>query len=160
MKRRAAKWSALFSVLGLLALAGATAAGGADTTESYTVPATFSYLSDCTGEFVTGEGMMHVTEHHSEDGAHDHVTIHSWDSDAIGMPSGQRYVGSVLESESSNSHGDGSTFTLVTTVVLNRVGEDRVPRADDMVVHTIIHFTVNANGEMTVDRVEMHDECR
>ena len=160
MRRRAAKWSAFFSVVALLALAGATAAGGADTTESYTIPAPFSYLSACTGELVTGQGMMHVTEHHSEDGAHDHVTVHSWDSDAIGMPSGQRYVGSVLEQESSNSHGDGSTYTSVTTVVLNRVGEDRVLRADDMLVHTVIHFTTNANGALTADKIEMRDECR
>ena len=52
-------------------------------------------------------------------------------------------------------------FTAVRTMNLTRLGEDTTfGDGDDLRMHVTAHVTVNANGIVTVDKVDAREECR
>ena len=126
---------------------------------------TGAVFSNCTGELVAVQGTMHATEHvgQSGDRSHIHLSTHIKDADAVGAPSGARYILSDSEMEQSNADLDGAPFemTHIHTIILTRIGEGgSLGRADDLRFHLAVHMTVNSNGTLTADHAEVKDECR
>jgi hypothetical protein len=60
-----------------------------------------------------------------------------------------------------NAHLDGSPhdFIVVSPATLIVQGEDGT-RRDDLIAHFVLHYTINANGEITAEVLRIEAECR
>lgn len=142
------------------AFAGADAFGQATTTTtSETIPFTSNLFNPCNGDQVTFSGNLHVTNSMTFDasgGTHLKTHINYQNVTGTGIPSGLTYnVRTVINEVVNDSDGPQSTATVISTVKLIARGP-----ALDFFLRTVLHVTVNANGETTSTVNEVSIECR
>ena len=136
-------------------LVGATVATVAPRAEaanvfSVRIPATESG-SPCTAEPVVLQGQAHLVLSVTEDAAGGFRLVFHADEHVRGSTaSGVQYVGSNTHTHRTNLT-PGGTVTFTDRVHLNIVRQGEGAAGDDFYLHAIYHFTVNANGEMTVE---------
>jgi hypothetical protein len=103
-------------------------------------PVSFTIEDPCTGEEVAVEGEVHDVA-----GNHFRYTL-----TGVGA-SGTTYEISSIDNESlgSNSRGRGANADTAASTL--RFVRDGAGGGDDFTIHSIVHSTMNANGEWTVD---------
>jgi hypothetical protein len=124
-------------------------------------PISFIQVNNCTGEEVLVEGTLHtvtqsVTD--EEDRVHDHSSDNLSNVTAVGRTSGDEYILQGLnhaEFNGSPTSSDTSTASFTTRFI--RVGPD-TPE-DDLLASGFLHFTINANGEVTSEVELFKVEC-
>jgi hypothetical protein len=143
-----------FSVIAFVVLMVAPAFGQATVTqENLIVPIDFQ-ITSCSGEVVTFTGESHVLQHSTANDNTGHAVVHiNFHLEGTG-PSGTRYVVNEHVNGTINS-GAAGTFTSEARLVAVAQGS-----ADNLVVHTFIHTTVNANGEVTAQSFEFETDCQ
>ncbi|MFL6331846.1 MAG: hypothetical protein ACJ754_00725 [Pyrinomonadaceae bacterium] len=154
--------AALFALL-FMACAGAStpALGQATTTTTNEeIPFTSSLFNPCNGDQVTFSGTLHVVNTMTTDaggGTHLKTHLNYQDVTGTGTPSGVTYKVRTVTNEVVNDNDDGpqSTATVISTVKLIAQG----PMLDYF-MRTVLHVTVNANGETTSTVQEVSVECR
>jgi hypothetical protein len=153
--------AALFALL-FTALAGAGngAFGQATTTTtSETVPFTSSVFNPCNGDQVTFSGHLHVVNTmttNASGGTHLKTHINYQGVTGTGVPSGINYqVRTVTNEVVNDNDGPQSTATVISTVGLIAQGP-----ALNFFLRTVLHITINANGQTTSEVQEVSFECR
>lgn len=149
-----------FALLGAvalgLALAGVAQADGKPLI--VTEPFEEVFPNPCTGEIVILNGDVLVLLHQTEDGAggfHEKFTLVPRGIIGTGA-SGTQYRAVGAHSDALNTGpGRATTFTLSATFnVISKGG------TDNFISKATVHFTVNANGDLTAEVVEIRAECR
>ncbi|MDT7809384.1 MAG: hypothetical protein QOJ70_3197 [Acidobacteriota bacterium] len=158
MKKISAKFPTLVALL--VAVACATAltptanAQASSTTENVTVPIDFIATS-CSGETVTISGESHVVVHSTTTDNHTtfetHIQFHLDGTSA----SGTRYIANETVNSIENT-STGGAQVLNSTGQLHLISQGS---ADNLVVSTTIHVTVNANGQITSTTFEFTTNC-
>jgi hypothetical protein len=144
----------LIVVLALAALAAVPAA--AEVTSNVRVDISGSIANPCNGEIVNFAGTAHYVFRTTVDangGLHVGVNANA-QVKGTGATTGAKYVANEQLHQQINLAGAGTT-TLVHNLALK--GQGQVP---NFVLMERVHVTVNANGEVTVDRTESSSECR
>lgn len=122
------------------------------TNDNVVVPIDFQ-ITACSGEVVTFTGESHVLQHSTGNGNANvsvvHINFHLTGTGA----SGTRYVVNEEVNGTSTFAGAG-TFNSEARLVGVAQGS-----ADNLAVHTFIHTTVNANGEITSTSFEFESDC-
>jgi hypothetical protein len=144
--------TALVAGVALIAATGASAGPGF----SQTIPWAFGDDNPCTGEAFAGTGKFHflITINTSSSGnlqSHSEATISGLQATTV---TGKKYV--VVNQEAITDTLDSDTMpfhqTVERTVQYIRSGEDgALFPDDDFYEHFLAHFTINANGVVTVD---------
>jgi hypothetical protein len=135
----------------------ASAAPQASTiTDNETVPVEFINTS-CEGEPVILSGESHVVFHATgtpdgQQAVHFHINFQLSGEAA----SGTNYVVNETVNSTETRDADGAPSTFTSVGHLNVVSTDGT---DNRYVRTIIHTTVNANGEITSVIFEFNTEC-
>ena len=151
--------AALFALL-FTAFAATTARAQASTmTTSENIPFTSSAFNPCNSDSVTFSGTLHVTNTLTTDadgGTHLKTHLNYQDVTGTGVPSGVTYNVRTVRNEVTNDN-DGPQYetTVISTTRLIAHGP-----ALDFYLRTVIHITVNANGETTSTVQEVSFECR
>ena len=121
-----------------------------------TVPIDEDIISVCSGEsvhvtgdmveslsMVTKNGITHISFH---------VRAHL---DGVGLTSGESFTLNASTLEEQNSKGD---FPAEANIVLHELLISRGGSPNEKVTISI-HITINANGDVVVDRSDMSDDC-
>ena len=125
-------------------------------TDSETVPVEFINTS-CEGEPVILTGESHVVLHATGTPSGQQVfTFHINFQLSGEAASGTRYVVNETVSSTDTRDADGAPSTFTSVGHLNVVSTDGT---DNRYVRTLIHTTVNANGEITSVIFEFETEC-
>ncbi|MBV9928769.1 MAG: hypothetical protein JOZ96_27385 [Acidobacteria bacterium] len=151
--------AALFALL-FTAFACATARAQASTmTTNENIPFTSSLFNPCNSDQVTFSGTLHVVNTMTTDasgGTHLKTHLNYQDVTGTGVPSGITYnVRTVTNEVINDNDGPQSEMTVISTVKMVARGP-----ALDYYMRTVIHITVNANGETTSTVQEVSIECR
>ena len=151
--------AALFALL-FAAAAGTPAFGQATTTTTNeTIPFTGNIINPCNGDTVTFSGTLHVVNTmttNASGGTHLKTHINYQNVTGTGSPSGINYrVGTVSNDVVNDNDGPQNTATVISTVKLIAPGS-----ALNYFMRTVLHVTVNANGETTSTVEEVSAECR
>lgn len=143
-------------VLATVAVAGAVL--------NQTAPFAATAFNDCTGEDVLLEGNVHTVVHFGESGDRLHLgeDVRFTGMKGTALVTGAQYVGMDVQNTQANITAFGQQeITAVRTVNLTRLGEDKTfGDGDDLRTHVTAHMTMNANGVVTVDKVDTRTECR
>ena len=143
-------------------LTTATASAGAILNQ--TTPFAHDTFSTCTEELVHLQGNLHTVVHFGESGDRVHLgeDVRFTGMEGMGLLSGARYIEMDVQNTQANVTQLGpQEFTAVRTMNLTRLGEDTTfGDGDDLRMHVTAHVTVNANGIVTVDKVDAREECR
>ncbi len=123
------------------------------TRENVRVPFDFQ-ITSCSGETVVFLGEAHILQQSAGNGHAGHFIVHINFHLEGTAPSGTRYV--VNEQVNGPSSSGGAT-TLTSEARLVAVAQGA---EDNLIVHTFIHFTQNANGEITAESFEFEAECQ
>lgn len=144
----------VFTLIALVVLVCAPAYAQATVTnDNVHVPIDF-ITTACNGEEVIISGESHVVQHSTVNGSTGvgvvHINFHLEGTSA----SGTRYV--VNEHvQGATVSSEANTFTSEARLVAVAQGN-----ADNLIIHTFIHTTVNANGEITSETFEFETECQ
>lgn len=145
----------------LIAATGASAGPGF----SQTTPFAFSDVNPCTLEPIAGMGKLHflTTINTSNSGnlqSHFEATISGLQATTV---TGKKYVVVDQSNLTDTLDSDVMPFhhTMERTVQYVRSGEDGsfLP-GDDFYEHVLAHFTINANGVVTVDEFTDDFHCK
>ena len=144
----------VFTLIAFSALLSVSVYGQATVThENVIVPIDF-LITDCNGETVLFTGESHVVQHSTGNGNASAFTVHiNFHLEGTG-PSGTRYI----VNEHVNGHetvAGASTLTSEARLVAVAQGNE-----DNLIVHTFIHTTTNANGEVTSTTFEFESDCQ
>lgn len=153
--------AALFALL-FTAFAGAAAPAfgqATTTTTNETIPFSSTLFNPCNGDTVTFSGTLHVVNTLTTDaggGTHLKTHMNYQNVTGTGVPSGITYqVRTVTNEVANDADGPQSNTTVISTVKLNAQGP-----ALNFYLRTVLHVTVNANGETTSTVQETSIECR
>jgi hypothetical protein len=119
-------------------------------------PVTWTTTIPCSGETIVLEGFMHHKEAVTNDGAGGyHVTISDHPMGLQGVDTaGNKYNG-VGGTRWTENVKVGEVYTYVN--VYRMIGAGKAPNFS---VHETYHYTINANGELTVDFVKAKTVCK
>lgn len=119
-------------------------------------PVTWTVVIPCSGETVVAEGYMHHKEAVTVDGAGGfHVTISDQPMGLQGVDTaGNKYNG-VGGTRMTENMKVGYVYTYVNNYRFIGAG-----KAPNFSVHETYHITINANGELTADVVNVKVTCK
>lgn len=104
-------------------------------------------------------GTLHILQHQTvTENGNVHVKVHFQPQGAsgVGLVSGDTYHATGVTQEEFNINGPlPITDTFINNFRIIGQGPD-----NNLLVHTTIHITINANGELTADVVNATVECR
>jgi hypothetical protein len=149
-----------------LALAASPVLADTSFTVEQRVPLAGGNTNDCTGEFFSITGFFHTKVHMSTtlDGRMNTTTEFNLESvKGVVVATGVTYVETAETSTMWNRDLDSvpQTSNYESHVLMNRLGEDgSFIAGDDSYSKVLMHYTVNANGTVTVQRAEFTFECR
>ena len=109
------------------------------------------------GEMVYLTGDVHAVfavTYDANGGQHVTTHINNVGVSGIGLITGNKYQATGGDSFVSNDGGPGSEFTFVNNFGLTAPGP-----GNNLRVHELIHATLNANGELTADIVNITVDC-
>ena len=145
------------------------ALASADTIVNFRQPLFVDGTNTCVmpAEEFIGSGFLHIQAHLTvaTDGSlHEGFELNVESAQAVGvLPPFKKYVETAESGFTSNSASDlvPREETREEHVSYIRQGEDGTYLVgDDLYHHVLVHMTVNANGDITVDKVVMDFECR
>jgi len=157
MRRTFVRLLLLVAAAAALATQGVSARQASTLTDNETVPIEFFAVS-CTGEQVVINGTSHVVFHATgTPSGNGTATFHINFQLSGTSASGTRYVvnETVNSTETRDTELAPATFTSIGH--LNVVSEGG---AENLATRTIIHTTINADGEITSVIFEFETECR
>jgi len=141
-----------------LALTFASVAGA--TTQNVKIPAEdFPAANLCNGDELQLQGTLHLVQQGEfvEDAERQHVHGHlnSQKLTGIGVPSGTVYNVNFINNSIFNARVDGANITTLETMM------NVVSRAsgENFQIQTVLHTTINANGETTTQFQNFHVHC-
>ena len=97
----------------------------------------------------------HAPTHDNAGGTTIGLTANGHDIGGVGVPSGLKYEVPVSEHETVNLTNGAQT----TTVVLNEKFVARGPN-NNFTLQVQEHITINADGTVTVDRIDVSSSCQ
>ncbi len=121
-------------------------------------PLTFSIPSPCTGETINFTGTEHTVTHTTTDsggGTHTDITVNFQGLSGVGQVSGRQYNATSNLNTSINC-GTGSACESTENLIVTITSQGN---ADNFISHSVIHFTLNANGELTSEVAHVNGEC-
>lgn len=163
MDRTNVKYVAFISLLGVIVTTGLTIApvnGAAQTeTQHLTIPIEDATISgNCPGheliEHVNGE--LKIVAHTTTDptgGFHSKVQIVQANLKGVGVDSGDEYTITGISGETFNIISDDVPFHDTQT------GSGKITDGDSEKVRLNLEFSVNANGEITVNKANFEVDC-
>lgn len=148
--------------LALVAMLAGTTQAATTSTSSTRLPVTESGFISCArngaGDYVEMSGEIHIVGHNTlnDDGStHTLFHINYQNVSGTGLLSGDSYHASSAAQSNVNAKTLPYTFDFIDN--FHVVGQGP---GNDFMVHTNMHFTVNANGELTAYVDELRLECR
>jgi len=119
-------------------------------------PLSQAVANPCNGDVVATEGELQlVFGAHADQAGGDHIQAHINEHGAgTGLAAGDKYSFSADTSFVANTPDPTSETTQVVNVHL--VGQGGVP---NFFAHQVLHFTVNANGQVTAIVDQLQSEC-
>jgi hypothetical protein len=156
MRRLAALLAACAMVAA--SLPASAVARATPTHESFSFPFEFSGSNPCSGENVVFSGRFsgEVTTFRDASGGV-HFTAHQLLTAQGKGDLGNRYTFSDTLNTSVHFDSDSAPFILTQTLVDHVIAQGDAP---NFILHTTIHITINANGEVTASAFESKAECR
>lgn len=151
MKKAVISVSVFFSLL--IVAPSVYAQADSDTTHTRT-ELSANLVNPCNGEVVPTEAnqleVLHVTD--NDNGFHFHITT-KIRGVGVGLTTGAKYQLSAVSTANGNVVG-GEEQTLWQDFVFSAQGD--VP---NFLVQLVRHFTINANGEMTISFMKFFTKC-
>jgi len=140
------------------ALTFASGAGAA--TQNVKIPAEgFPAANLCNGDQLELQGTLHFVQQGEpvEDAPRQHVSarLNSQGLTGVGVPSGQLYNVNLIQSNIFNARVDGANVTTIETM-MNVVS---LGSGENFQIQTVLHTTINANGETTTQFQNFHVRC-
>jgi len=114
---------------------------------------------DCTGEDVAVTGKFHLLVHQTVDGAggyHVDVMSNFPDVRGVGLSSGLQYNGNQATHFGFNATA-GGTVNQTNPLTFHLNGHGSAP---NLVLHALLHVTINAKGQVTAFVDHMTSDCR
>ena len=111
------------------------------------------------GEFLALSGDLHMLGHFTINDNHTLFKIHFQPQGLVGVGTvtGDTYHLTGVSQNTNNTQSDGATFEITLIDNANFVG----PGTDNNVlIHTVSHFTFNNNGELTSSQTNSTVECK
>ena len=144
----------------VLMAAGLAGAAAESMRVPFAGPAFVSCANDGVGEIVDLSGTLHIVTNTTEDangGLHTRLHFQPQGAIAIGQVTGDTYrtVGVTQQTVNIRSDGFPVTDTFVNNFRLIGPGT-----GNNLLVHQVVHMTINANGETTADVSTSSVECR
>jgi hypothetical protein len=147
---------ALASAAASLAFAAPGMAAGA---QSVTFPFDFTFSNTCTGEPIDLHGEEHVVVHGDFDqpGGTQHVVVHQnlQNVSGVGEFTGTHYR-YIDTGKSTQQSTEGAAGVFVGEAQLKEVAQGNVING---MIKTVLHTTINANGEITSSFENFHVNC-
>ena len=144
----------------LLSMALTFASGAGAATQNLKIPAEdFPAANLCNGDVIELQGTLHIVMQGEfvEDAPRQHVKGHvnSQRLTGIGMPSGARYNVTFINNSIFNARIGGANVTTLEAMM------NVVSRAsgENFQIQTVLHNTINANGETTSQFQNFHVHC-
>jgi hypothetical protein len=157
MRRTVVRLLLLLTATAALATHVASARQTSTVTDNQTVPIDF-ITTTCTGEVVTISGESHVLFHATGTPSGHGVAQSHIDFQLSGVSaSGVSYVVSETVNSTETRDADLMPSTFTSVGRLNVVSQGG---ADNLSLRTLIHTTINANGELTAIVFQFETECR
>jgi hypothetical protein len=121
---------------------------------------TFSALADSCTETVFVHATFNIVAHTTTDANGGfHSTFHlSLTGQGEGLDSGDKYVFNGASNVDRNSP-TGADLTFTQTIHSNTIRQGSASATDDVQTSALIHFTINAQGEVTAEVEEFKSEC-
>jgi hypothetical protein len=112
-------------------------------------------VTGCDGQVVTLSGDIHIVTHVTTDASGGmHIVEHSNYQNVSGTGGAITYRGVSSNSTVFNNSMPQSEFTVVDQVLLISQGS-----TDNLQIHVTMHFTINANGQVTAVVENVRAEC-
>lgn len=135
------------------------ASGAGATTQNVKIPAEEFPANLCNGDQLQLQGTLHLVQQGEpvEDAPRQHVSGHlnSQQLTGIGVPSGQLYNVNFVTSNVFNARVDGANVTTIEEM-MNVVS---LGSGENFQIQTVLHVTINANGETTTQFQNFHVHC-
>jgi hypothetical protein len=152
------RFSAVSVVLLTAALTFVSGAGAA--TQNIKIPAEgFPAANLCNGDQLELQGTLHLVQQGEpvEDAPRQHVVAHlnGQRLTGVGVPSGQLYNVNLITNNIFNARVDGANVTTIETM-MNVVS---LGSGENFQIQTVLHTTINANGETTTQFQNFHVHC-
>jgi hypothetical protein len=152
------RYAAAGAVVLSAALTFASGAGAA--TQNVKIPAEgFPAANLCNGDQLELQGTLHFVQQGEpvEDAPRQHVSarLNSQGLTGVGVPSGQLYNVNLIQSNIFNARVDGANVTTIETM-MNVVS---LGSGENFQIQTVLHTTINANGETTTQFQNFHVRC-
>jgi hypothetical protein len=158
---------ALAAVLLTLALLAKPTQAQAETdTVHERIPVAEIVANECTGEPIFLEGTLRSDIHITQDpGGTFHVIIRqTFAAQGVGITSGDQYVlhnvNNVFTKVEVMEPDEVEPVVFTTRNTLRFIRQGSATPEDDLLADVFVHFTVNANGETTVDIGTFEFKCR
>jgi hypothetical protein len=157
-----ARFAALPLLLLALALTLAAQASAAPDVETFTLVENIPYstgFTGCDGQTFTLEGKLHQTIHVTADETSGHITVavqETFHVRGTNLATGTQYVANQTLHVTHTTAGPFPA-ELTSTGHITLVSRDGTP---NFYIRTVLHQTVNANGEMTSDQLIAEEVCR
>ena len=123
------------------------------------IPVVIGVIIPCSGDVVLLTGNLHVlitTEVDANGGIHLKSHFQPQGISGIGAPSGDKYQGTGVTQAHTNIHPNGAfEDTFVNNYRI--IGQGK---GNNLLLHTTIHVTVNANGDVTANVLNASAECK
>lgn len=150
----------IVAALGLMALLSARPAAAA-VQEHLTIPLEGLVFADegCGEGYVHTAGTLHVLITRTENANRVTETFHFQPQGAklVGLTSGDEYVGTGVTRQTVTSSTDSPQSTLTFVNNFRIIGKGQAP---SLLVHEVLHVTVNTDGEITASIEHASLECR
>jgi hypothetical protein len=129
----------------------------AENTTNVTYSFSGTYVDACSGDIITYTGTEHDVFDTTVNGNTVHMVEHSNEHIAgTGSPSGASYVGNATGNYEENFNLTSPQGEFDITDVLTAIGQGGAPNQKLMMTQ---HLTVNANGDVTVNRIDFSSTC-
>jgi hypothetical protein len=134
--------------------------GAGAATQNFKIPVEdFPAANLCNGDVLELQGTLHLVQQGEfvENAPRQHVVAHlnSQRLTGVGVPSGDRYNLNFITNSVDNSHIDGANVVTLETMI--NVVSRRT--AENSQIQTVLHVTINANGETTAEFQNFHVHC-
>jgi len=128
-------------------------------------PFSDSFLNPCTGELIMAAGFMHlkITLNVSRSGVIlSGLEVNFQNTKGVAL-SGATYIVPLESAAHVVEASDGMPMNVTAEEMhqfIRQNADGTLLPDDNFFSHSLIHMTINANGVLTVDRMEFREECR
>ena len=151
-------FAALATALSFSSFVKTKAQGATPFNDQAIIPVTTTQTNPCAGEDVDLSGNIHLGIHgvinKNKISFNGHVNTQGLSG--VGQVSGNTYISNSVSSFSSNQNFNGAfETTMIQNAVFTASGKD-----NNLLAKITIHITINANGEVTAQVVNIIADCK